>query len=673
MSAISSGATTASGLSFTGLATGIDTSSIIAGLTKLNQQSINQLNTQKSTINTEQTAFSKIQSDLANLQTATNGLALTTGSAFNAFSATASDPTVISATAGSGAVAGNYALTVNSLAQGEQVASQGFSDPNTTIQQGTLTIQVGTNAATTVTIDSNNNTLQGLANAINASGGNVSASIINDGSGTPYRLLLTSNQTGAANTINITNNLNTGTGASINPTNTVIQGASDAQVTVGSGAGALTVTSPTNQLHSLIPGVSLNLLSANPSKPITLTVAGNTTAAVQAVQSFVTAYNAVHDDIATESKYDPTGANTGPLQGNNDALSLQTALANAISGSVAGVNPAANQLSAAGLSFNGSGDLTFNSSVLTAALNGQTPGVTPTDIQNLFALSGKSDNPGVQFLLGSAKTQPTPGTPYQVQITSPATRAVLSGTTAPASSVNIDSTNNTLSLLVNGISTNVTLTAGTYTPTQLASQLQLQINSSQALQGSTVSVGLDSNGNIQITSQQYGANSQVSVTGGTAESTLGFSGVTTATGTNVAGNFVVNGQTELATGNGQILVGNSGNANTDGLAVQSTLTSAGTANVTVNQGLAGQLNSLLNSYLDPVNGKLATINNSLNQQITNINKTITQQNTILNQKTTQLQTAFAQMESSVNSLKGIQNQLASFGIYSYSTTSSSKQ
>jgi flagellar hook-associated protein 2 len=385
----------------------------------------------------------------------------------------------------------------------------------------------------------------------------------------------------------------------------------------------------------------------------------------------VTAFNTVHDDIAAQTKYDPTGVNTGPLQGNNDALSLQNALTNAISNTVGGVNSNANQLSAAGLSFTGSGDLAFNSSVLTAALNGKTPGVTATDIQNLFALSGSTDNSGVQFLVGGNNTQPTAGAPYRAQITAPATRAGLSGTTAAASSVTIDSSNNALALSVNGLSANVTLAQGTYTPTQLAAQLQQQINNVSALANNAVSVGLDQNGNIQITSQLYGAGSQVSITGGTAESALGFSGITSATGTNVAGNFTVNGQIEPATGNGQVLTGNIGNANTAGLAVLATLSSAGSANVTVNQGLASQLNTVLNSYLDPIKGKLTTINNSFGQQVTNINQTITQQNNILSQKTAQLQASFAQMETAVNQLKSVQNQLAGFGIYSYSTGTSS--
>jgi flagellar hook-associated protein 2 len=676
-SAAGSASTTSSSngslLSFSGLASGIDSASIITALTKFNQQQIDQLDNQKTAIATKQSAFATLQSDLSALQTATNALTAPVNGAFTSFTATPSDPTALSAIAGTAAVPGNYTLTVGSLAQSEQVASQGFADPNATLQQGTFSVQVGSAPATTVTIDGNNNTLQGLADAINTAGGDVSASVINDGSATPYRLLLTSDKTGAANAISVTNNLTSGPGATIDATNTVIQAATDAKVTLGSGSNALTVTSPTDQINSLIPGVSLNLLSADPTKQLTLTVAHDTTAAVTGVQNFVTAYNAVHDYVAKQTAYDPTGANTGVLLGNSDAPALNNALSDALSNTVGGLNASANQLSAAGLAFTSSGDLTFTSDTLTSALNGQTPGVSPTDIKNLFGVSGTSDNTGVKFVAGNSNTQPSAGTPYQVQITAPATRATVVASGPPANSITISPPNNTLSVQVNGLlAYGFTLPTGTYTADSVLGVLQTAINSVPALQGNSVSVGLNSTGQIQITSQQYGSGSQVAVTGGSAASLLGFKGTESATGTNVAGNFVVNGKTEAATGTGQYLVGNSGNANTAGLDVQSTLTAPGSANVTVSQGLASNLNTVLNSYLDPTNGKLVNINNSLNQQTTSINTTISQQNTILSQKTTQLQAEFAQMETSINSLKSVQTQLSSLGILSYSTTSTSK-
>ncbi len=658
-----------SGLSFSGLATGIDTDKLVAGLTKINQRRIDALTAQKSTITTKQTAFAALSAKLFDLQFKTNALARSAGSAFDGRKATVSDAAAATAVAGTAAIPGNYTLTVNALAQGAQIASEGFADPNAAIKQGTLTLQVGSGTATTVTVGPGNATLQGLADAVNAAGGDVRASVINDGSANPYRLLLTSAKTGAANAITVTNNLTTGTGATIDPTNKVVQAAADASVTVGSGAGALTVTSSTNQVNKLIPGVSLNLLRADTTKPITLTVANDTEAIVKATQEFVDAYNGVRDFLNEQTKYDPEAKQAGLLLGNREVAELGNELAAALAATVPGLSASANRLSSVGIAFGEKGKLTFDSSKLTAALNGP-GGATPADLKKLFALSGSTDAAGTEFVLGGNKTKPTSaGAPYQVNVTAPATRAVVLASGAVGGSVIITPPNNALQVKVNGLlASGITLTPGTYTPETLVAMLQQRINAAPELEGNLVTVGLDGSSKIQITSQLYGSSSQVAVTGGSAASLLGFTGTETATGTNVAGNFVVNGTTETATGSGQVLTGSSGNANTDGLQVRSTLTTTGSANVTVTQGLASRLNAVLTKYLDSGTGRLKAINDGFNQQTADIDKTITKQNDVLSAKTADLQVKFAAMESAVSSLKNLQTQLSSLVI----PTSSSK-
>lgn len=655
-----------SGLNFTGLASGIDTSKAIDGLTAINTRRIETLKAQQSKITAKQTAFATVQGKLFDLQFKANALARSAGGAFDGRKASVSDTTAATATAGTAAVPGNYTLTVNALAQAAQVASAGFTDPNAVIKQGTLTLQVGTGTATTVTVGPTNNTLQGLADAVNAAGGDVRASVINDGSAAPYRLLLTSNKPGAANAVTVTNNLTTGTGADIDPTNTVVQAAADASVTVGSGPGALTVNSPTNQLNKLIPGVSLNLLRADTTKPLTVSVANDTEATVKAMSDFVAAYNDIRDTLTELTRFDPDAKSGGVLQGNRDALTLGDELAAVLTTTVPGLNPNANRLSTVGLAITDKGKLTFDESKLTAALNGQN-GVTPADVKKLFAMSGSSDNPGVEFVLGGSKTNPSGGTPYGVQVTAPATRAVVTSGGPPAATVIITPANAALQLKVNGLlASGVSLPAGTYTPETLVAMLQQRINASQALEGNPVAVSLDGGGRIQIASQQYGASSAVEIVGGTALADLGLTAGQTSTGTNVAGHFLVNGKTETATGTGQVLTGAAGNANTDGLQVRSSLPAAGSANVTVGQGLASRLTAVLNKYMDASNGRFKAINDTFTQQTTDIDKTITRQNDALTAKTAQLQAQFAAMETAVNQLKGIQSQLSSFTVPSTS-------
>jgi flagellar hook-associated protein 2 len=631
-----------------------------------NNQQITALQTQGQGYANLQTAFSNIQSGLTSLQTAANQLSLSTTSTIAGLSATVSNTNVLTATTGSAAVAGNYSLTVNSLAQVEQVASQGYADPNTTLQQGTMTIQVGSNSPINVTLTSQNDTLQGLANAINAAGGDVQASIINDGSSTPYRLLLTSTEPGAVNAIAVTNNLTTGSGASINPTQVTIQSAADAQISLGSGPGALSVTSPSNTVTGLIPGVQLNLLSATPGQPVNVAVATNTSGAVSAVQSFVTAYNAVVDYISQNSTFNASTNQGGILLGNATTSNLSSALAAAMTANTSG---STDTLGSIGLSFNQSGDLELNQTTFTQAMS---TAAGATAVQNLFAMSGTASNTGITFISGTSKTQPSGPTPYEVQITSPATQASATASNALASSITIDNTNNTFSVSVNGVtSAPIAITAGTYTPDQLAAQIQQQINSSSSMAGNLVSVTVNGSGELQITSQAYGSAASVAIGSGSAVGAtgpLGFNGNETGNGTDVAGDFVVNGQTEAATGTGQYLTGKSGNANTAGLEVQSTLTAPGTSSLTVSQGLASQLNQVLNEYLSPISGQLTTVNSQYQTDINNINAQITKDNTNLQTQTSSLQQQFAAMEVSVNNLKSVQSELAGLVPTSSSST-----
>lgn len=112
--------------------------------------------------------------------------------------------TGVTAATTSKAEAGTYTLQVTQLAQAQSLTTDGVASKTTALGTGTLTLQVGTADAVTITLDSTNNTLEGIRTAINASGAGVTASIANDGSDTPYRLVLTSDSTGTESAMTVT-------------------------------------------------------------------------------------------------------------------------------------------------------------------------------------------------------------------------------------------------------------------------------------------------------------------------------------------------------------------------------------------------------------------------------------------------------------------------------------
>ncbi|HYV38334.1 MAG TPA: flagellar filament capping protein FliD, partial [Gemmataceae bacterium] len=599
---------------------------------------------------------------LLTLQSQLGTLSQTQNSVFDLRSVASSNTDLLTAAASSSATPGTYTMSVVSLAAANQIATQGLTSANSSISQGSITVSSG-GSSVTLAIDSTNDTLQGLANAINNAGIGVSAGIINDGSGAnPFRLVLAAAKTGTDNAVTITNNLGPDSGAAVKPLfDTILQQAANAAVTLGSGAGAITVQSASNQIDGMIAGVTLNLLGADANKPITVTIANDTAKASDAIQTFVKDFNDLMQFIDDQVKFDSTSGQAGVLLGNFQATQIQDQLRTVVGGLVKNVNPKMNRLGALGITFTDNGQLAVDSDKLTNALSGQLSGVTLNDIQSLFALTGASSSPNVQFVTGSSKTKAA-ATPYQVAITQAALQATVTATNALAASTVIDNTNQIFGLSVDGIASGaVTLAPGTYTPTELAQELQKEINAQAALGGRQVSVGV-AGGNLTITSNTYGSKSTVTLGAGSALADLGFTGAETATGQNVAGSFVVNGVTELASGSGQLLTGTSTNANTADLQVRVLMTPAQVGggvqtDMTVTRGLASLLDAALTSLLDPVNGRMKSIDDGFQTTEDNIGKEIDRQTASFAAKQQALAQQFIDMEQAISKLQTLGNYL----------------
>lgn len=659
MSSISSVA--GSGPSFTGLASGIDTDKLVEGLLAVQQARVTTLQRRQERSTFLQTTVKTLQSQVLDLQTQTWRLGRSVNGAFDNRLAAVSDEAITKAAAGSAAVPGNYTFQVNQLAKAHQIASAGIVDGNASLKTGTLQLKVGDGQTTTITVDSSNNTLQGLANAINNANGEVAASVVNDGTATPFRLLLTAKKTGLANDIEVTNNLATGTGVAIdlNPATRTIQQSQDAQIVLGSGAGALTVNSASNKVDSLISGVTLDLQSADPAKTVTLTVSNDTETGKKAVQDLVASFNKVIDFIDERDDFDPQTNQAGSLLGDSLAADLQEQLSRSLGAVVPGVATAANRLSAIGVTFTDKGRLQIDETKLDKALSGQLTGVSLSDVRKLFATSGTSTNPNVSFILATSKTKATTS-PIEVNLTQVARQASLTATNAPAGSVLIGAGNKDVTLTVNGSTATIQLAEGTYDATTLAAELQGKINTSTALGGSQVTVGVDG-GNLRVTTTAYGASAKVTFTSGSALGDLGFTAGQTAAGQDVAGSFKVNGVTETATGSGRILSGRSGNANTDGLQLNVTLAegqlnadpNVAEAQLTITRGLATELDNTITRFVDGATGRFLTADKGYQRAIDDIKEAITRQNEFIEARRESLVRRFAAMEATIGKLQAL--------------------
>src|SRR5690606_15475990 len=175
---------------------------------------------------TKLSAYGNLSGAVSAFQSAMNNLGK--ASSFETLKTSVGDSTILSASATPKAISGSYQINVTQLAQAQTLSSAGQISKTATIGSGaatTISFQFGTisggtfadgehtgatstqdaeQAAGSITIDSSNNSLQGIRDAINAANIGVTATLISDGSAAPERLVLTSTKTGEKSSMKIT-------------------------------------------------------------------------------------------------------------------------------------------------------------------------------------------------------------------------------------------------------------------------------------------------------------------------------------------------------------------------------------------------------------------------------------------------------------------------------------
>ncbi|MDD5611816.1 MAG: flagellar filament capping protein FliD, partial [Gallionella sp.] len=588
----------------------LDVNALVTQLMTVEQQPITKLNAREASYQAKLSAFGTVQGAVANFQTTLRNLS--NPSSFQAVTATSSDSTAISASALSSAHVGKYSLEVTSLAQAQTLVATGQTSVSAAIGAGvatTLTFDFGSisgtltngkyatgatynsagNGLKTVTIDSTNNSLQGIRDAINSANIGVTASIINDGSASPYRLVLSANDKGITNSmkISVSGDASLGTLLSNDPaagaagqnlSETI--SAQNANLTVN----GLAVSKTSNTMSDVIPGVTLNLNKLTTlGTPVTLNVAQDTTAASKSVNDFVSSYNTLSKTLSDLTSYNAQTKQGAALQGDATIRNLQNKLRSVLNTAVAGAGTFTT-LSQIGVTFQRDGSLAVNSTQLNTAMQNNFG-----DIASLFAATGKTSDSLLTYISSTSASKPGS---YGVTVSALATQGNLLASATPGN-LTIDATNDTLNMSVNGINASLTLTAKTYASAQaLATEIQSKLNGSSALVSAGISVAATLNaGMLSITSSTYGAHSSVAISGGNGMANLFGTPVATA-GQDVAG--TINGT--AATGFGQLLMASGGDAN--GLSVMvngGALGSRGT--ISYAQGYAYQLNNTATSVL----------------------------------------------------------------------------
>ena len=391
----------------TGLGSGIDIEGLVRGLVNAERAPAEQrLLQRESKVTTLLSAFGTAKGALSDLKSSL--ASLTDLATYSKISATSSASSKVAVSATAAAQASSYQVGVTTLAESQSFASTAYASTDT-FGTGTLTLTFGTptyngttpdtydtfiadatKTAVNIDITTSNNTLEGLRDAINDADAGVSASLLKDGEN--FRLLITTDDTGESNSLQITTSAITADigGADIADlssfdfdTDTTIadglqqtRAAADAVFSINGLEG---LTSASNTITDAIDGVALTLKDTTDTDAA-ISIAPNRGAITSAIDKFVEGYNSYIDLFNQLTDYNQTANTRGALQGDFSARSITSNVRNAVANTVPGLTGAYRSLVDIGITTDAEGKLSVDSTTLTAALDAD-----PSAVTGLFA------------------------------------------------------------------------------------------------------------------------------------------------------------------------------------------------------------------------------------------------------------------------------------------------
>jgi flagellar hook-associated protein 2 len=329
---------------------GIDVQSTVEQLMSSQKAPLTQMQQQQTKLTSQASALTDIQRKLQSLENVVQSLGDYTGS-LAARTAMSSQSSAISATATSAAVISQHQISVDHMASRSSWYSKPLSG-STSLPAGSFTLQLGSKPSVTINV-SNGDSLQTVANNINAKNAGITANVISDANGS--RLTLISNDTGTSNEIAVSaDSVSLGFQES--------SSAKNASLTVD----GVQIDSASNTISTVIAGVTLSLTGST-TGTATLTVAADSSQAEQAVNSFVSAYNSAIQAISAQFTYDPISKTAGPLSGDSSLRTIQETLLGSLSYSMSNNNGIASLVSL-GVNMQDDGTLSVDSGKLESAL-----------------------------------------------------------------------------------------------------------------------------------------------------------------------------------------------------------------------------------------------------------------------------------------------------------------
>ena len=340
-------------LTASGIGSGLDINNIVSQLVSAERAPTeNRLNSKESLIQARLSAFGSLKSALTNFQSSLS--TLKNADNYTKRTATISDSTVFSATTSASAVPGSYSVKVEQLATSHKIASQAYTDSNTSVGSGEMTFTIN-GESFSVAIADDANSLADIRDAVNTASDNsgVTASIINDQDGA--HLVFSATKTGVENAVNIA--VSNGASGDLSQlaydTNLGVQLSSMSEKAEALDSiviiDGFTQTSANTKIEGMIEGVSLDLKKALPGESLSLKVQLDTKSIKTAVEGFVSNYNSLMTTINDLTAYNAESKTAGLLQGDSATRNIANQLRKEMGSIVGGLDTELDSLAELGI------------------------------------------------------------------------------------------------------------------------------------------------------------------------------------------------------------------------------------------------------------------------------------------------------------------------------------
>ena len=468
--------------------------------------------------------------------------------------------------------------------------------------------------ATGTVVSTGDGSLSSVVSAINATSVGVRASVVGVGAGS--RLQLQSDKSGVDYALNVDGSVFDGVGGMVQA-----QGAADATLTIGEGAGAYSLSDSDGVFSSLAEGWTVTAKKVS-ATPVTLSVARDSAAVADKMEQLVKAANDVLKEIKTQTFVSTAkGGNRGALAGDATIKSIAASIRSAFSGGVGRSN-------VPGLNFARDGVLEFDKAVFKTKYESD-----PVAVSSALSKAGTSTGAGISFESATADTRA--GT-YNVTVSSLGTAAtsgvLFSGGASSSSTIGVRSGTLIGLYAVRNGDTAASIAAG--------------VNEALEASGITARASV-SGGGVVISSESPGANSSFELT-----SDYGTAAFSTFSGTNPTG--TIDGV--AATGSGRYLsLPTDSTSNAKGLKLSLGSSTDASGSISYYGGTAGVVAALATRLLTSGNGTLAVSSTSRESRISTYDKQITRLEARMTLREGALRRQYSQLDSIMGGLKGQQS------------------